>query len=147
MNAINLHVPSEQCESEYERAANQWLEMTDSQLHIKNHRRGVLSHWGDQQERDLYVIQLMNRYGQVYLFDFGQSIACRGNQPTAHDILACVDAEYADSSLDDIADAYCLMSMTSLESAHAMATEIKQQSKRLAEMYTPDELEALTDIR
>jgi len=143
---IDLYIPSEECESEYEWAANQWLELTDSQLYIRSYRHGAMPHWGDRRERDLYVVELVNRHGQGYLFDFGQSIADQGNQPTAYDILAGIDAGYADSSLDEIADDYCLMSLASLESAYAIAAEIKHRSARLAAMYTPDELQALSDI-
>ena len=84
--------------SEYEKQALKFLKDTETTFKAE-YQRHDLYFEDDKEERDIYKITL-TRGNRSFDFNFGQSIANTGTEPTSYDVLACL-TKYDVGTLED----------------------------------------------
>lgn len=149
-----------------------WLEQTGSKLRITFEKTAPFFD-DEKQDRDIYSVEL-SRGGRTYTFQFGQSVVCsarwrresalatskyafgpvppeQGNykpnidrrQPSAGSILRCLEMR-SPGRFDDFCDEYGYD--TDSRKAEKIWRACADQYLALADMYTPEEMEALTRL-
>lgn len=91
--------------SEYIEQAEQFLNDHDASMTIE-FKEQVYNPWGDHSAHDVYDITICRNGYAPYSCTFTQSAMCtdRGEEPTAYDVLACVEKYGYDSYTDFCAE-------------------------------------------
>lgn len=123
-------------------AATQFLKDTETAITKKYVKNGPYFE-GETEYRDIYRITL-SRNGENYSFNFGQSIANQGKEPTNYDILACLE-KYDYGSFEDFCNelGYDPYSKKSKKAYKAC----EDQYQKLAYMFDEDEMDKLRGIQ
>jgi hypothetical protein len=142
--------------NEYTAQAKAWLESTGSTIVIKRVPDFMQKPpiW-DGPHGYQYVAEL-RRGKKKYRFDFWDSYANQqkernGNcipriQPTAYDVLACLDTYIDDSvSLGDFMSNFGF-EVKDVDKAQQALQDLQKQNRALRAMYNEDELQALNEI-
>lgn len=122
----------------------EFLEMTGSEFFIEfsGHRCYFPE---DKESRDVYRCVLgISSAGQVYEFEYGQSIANVGIEPLPHEVLGCLET-YDYESFENFCDE--LGYDPDSRSTEATYKKVADQSKALIAMYNENELECLRRLR
>lgn len=100
----------------------------------------------DKEPRDIYRFTL-SRNGMSYTAKFGQSIVNAGVEPTAYDILSCLDSNEPET-VDDLINSYGyeVHSMKDVRKLEKIARDLKRQNAGLARLFNVDELNQLAEI-
>ena len=129
----------------YEKQAQKFLKKTKTSMGIVYKEYGSMPWDKKGEQRDIYEITLSNKSGS-YTFDFGTSIVNTeaGKEPTAYDILSCLDILYSESFED-----FCYEFGFDDDSISALRTYEgwKEQSESLKDMFSEEELEMLQEIQ
>ena len=127
--------------NEYEKQARDFLESTGTELTVEYVDFKPYFH-GDKEKRAVFEFTL-RRGDKQYKGTFGQSIAAYDKEPTAYDILACLD--YWDGTFSDFCDdfGYSTDSIT----ARKTYTRVMDQSRGLKSLFSTEELERLGGIQ
>jgi hypothetical protein len=131
--------------NEYIKQAEDFLKSTGTKLTIT-----FIEHdfyfADDKEPRDIYRFTL-SRNGKSYTAKFGQSIASVGKEPSAYDILACLNPEEPET-IDDIINTfgYEIHSAAEYRRLAKMAKDLKRQNAGLARLFNVDELNQLAEI-
>ena len=123
-------------------ATTQFLKDTETTITKKYVKNGPYFE-GETEYRDIYRITL-SRNGENYSFNFGQSIANQGKEPTNYDILACLE-KYDYGSFEDFCNelGYDPYSKKSKKAYKAC----EDQHQKLAYMFGQDEMDKLREIQ
>ena len=96
----------------------------------------------DKESRDVYRVTF-SRNGKRFGITFGQSIASAGQEPTAYDVLACIEKrDYADFKDFCESFGYDEDSRKSFKTFKAC----DRQAKKVMAFFSADELEELCEI-
>lgn len=130
----------------YENQAQKFLKKTKTMLGIVYKEYGSMPWDTKGVQRDIYEITLSNKNGS-YTFDFGTSIADTeaGREPTAYDVLACLDPSFSDYTFTEFCAGfgYDENLMSSLRTYEACV----EQSEELEALFTAEELELLQEVQ
>lgn len=131
--------------NEYTKQAEDFLKSTDTKLTITFVEHDFYFA-DDKQARDIYRFTL-SRNGKSYTAKFGQSVANVGKEPTAYDILSCLDSNEPET-VDDLINSYGyeVHSMEDVRKLEKMARELKRQNAGLARLFNVHELNQLAEI-
>jgi hypothetical protein len=131
--------------NEYKQQANDFLNATSTALTAKFTRHG--KHFSsDKESRDIFKVMLKNKL-HTYRFNFGQSInkstGTGANTPSAYDVLACLTC-YSPGTFENFCGDYGY----DLDSRSAYKTykEVMKEYKNLELLFTPEQLEQLSEI-
>lgn len=131
--------------NEYIKQAQDFLKATGTKLTITFVEHDF--YFADDKEpRDIYKFTL-RRNGKSYTAKFGQSIANVGKEPTAYDILACLDSNEPET-VDDLINSYGyeVHSMEDVRKLEKIARNCKRQNAGLARLFNVHELNQLAEI-
>lgn len=145
---------------EYEKQAQAFLTKTGTTLEIKFVGNDFYFP-GDEETRDIYRFTL-KRGNKKYSAKFGQSIANSGEkvveiarfitrtekrkEPTAYDILACLNVDYSET-IDDFASEFGYNNENTKPSELIRTWQaVQEQNKGLKSLYSEKELEKLAEI-
>lgn len=97
----------------------------------------------DTESRNIYLVQVEHD-GKKISFEFGDSVydTNMGNEPTKHDILTCITADsYCPANFEE----FCVEFEYDQDSISALKTfkKCKNQSKKIASLFSESEIEAL----
>ena len=81
----------------YEKQASKFAAKTGTKLAILSSDYKPM--WNEKQSRYVFKCKL-SRKGKSYTFEFGQSIACGGEEPTLYSIISCLQ-KYDVGSFED----------------------------------------------
>lgn len=133
---------------EYDKAAGTFLTQTGSKLTVKFLKYDY--HFpGDKDKRDIYRVTLSRKIaGKVrkMSFNFGQSLndTSKGIAPRPYSILACL-TKYDPETFEDFCSNYGYD--TDSRSAERIYKAVVKEYNNLTRLYTPDELEAMAEVR
>lgn len=126
----------------YEQQAIAFLNDTNTSLTIKYKAYG--SHFtGETEKRHIFRCRLKNDLGS-YNFDFGQSIAAGKEQPTAYDILACLQ-KYDVGSLEDFCGDFGYN--TDSRTAERVYKAVCKEYAAIDKLFTSEQIEQLQEIQ
>ena len=133
----------------YEKQAKKFLEDTGTTLGIVYIGHEISDNRKDGNFRDRYEFTL-TKGNHHYSADFWQSIAGseEGKEPTAYDILACLDVDYTED-FNDFCEMFGYNDLPLSEHDRVMNIyeAVKEQSEALQRLYTEEELEQLQEIQ
>jgi len=136
--------------TDYNKQAEDFLRDTGSTLDIVRIPLLVQKepeHWGDATHGYEYRVKL-TRGGKSYTFSFWDSVHNKenGKRPSHYDVLACLDTYIDDSvSLADFMSEYGY-EVKDVERAQKTLALVQEQTRKLRELYSEEELERLRDI-
>ena len=126
--------------NEYEKQAQDFLESTGTVLTVEYD--GFRKCFPNDKEKRAVFEFTLRRGEKEYKGTFGQSIAAYDKEPTAYDILACLDCWEGDFSEFCAEYGYSDDSISALN----MYNAVIKQSEGLKKLFTFDELEKLGEI-
>lgn len=130
--------------TDYQKQAQDFLDKTGAKLSISYLRHGKYFD-DDKDSRDIYSCTL-KRGKKSYKFNFGQSIAAseRGEEPTAYDILTCLQ-KYDVGSFEN----FCGDFGYDADSRKAEKTykAVDKEYKSLAKLFSENELSLMAEIQ
>lgn len=128
--------------NEYEVKAASFLKQTETIFKAKFFKHDYYF-TGDKDQRDIYKITLRNKNGS-YTFNFSQSIADTGKQPSAYSVLACL-TKYDIGSFHDFCSEFgCdTDSISDLKTYKAVIKEYEN----LKRLFTDEELVLMSEIQ
>lgn len=132
--------------TDYQKQANDFLEQTGTTLSFKF--SGHDYHFEDDKEmRDIWKITI-KRGKKRWVVKFGQSISDTGKQPTAYDILTCLE-KYDVGSFENFCSefGYDLQPLSSYPKVMKIYKGVQREYQKLIDMYTEDEMELLREIQ
>ncbi len=127
---------------DYEKKAKFFINFTNTEFTTEFKERGFYFS-DDKQARDIYICVLKNA-NNIYRFTFGQSIANKGNKPTAYDVLACL-TKYDIGSYDDFCSDFGYS--TDSRKARKIYRDVLKEWKNVEKMFSPEQLELLREIQ
>lgn len=131
--------------SDYDKQAEKFLRETGTMFSTDLIRHGKYFP-DDKQTRNVYWITLFRTGVGAYSFEFGQSRAEQSNEPTAYDVLACLEAyePYNPQGLEGFLSDYGLS--YNRESVK-MFEHIGLEHEGLTRLYNETEMELLREIQ
>lgn len=127
--------------NDYEERAEALLERLNTSLTVRFVEHGR-HFYDDTDTRDIYECTL-TRGNRTYTFRFGQSIANRGVEPTAYDIIACLTKHDPGTFEEYCSDFGCdLDSYT----ARAVHQDLRAEYIGMTRLFSDDELALLAEI-
>ena len=125
----------------HDKQVDNFLAMTGTKINkvfVKNGK-----HFGDNDhERDIWSITLSNKK-HIFTFNFGQSIANKGERPSNYDILAGLSV-YDYDNVDDFAVDFGYEKPS--EALRAF-TAVRNETMNLKKLFNNEELELLAEIQ
>ena len=136
--------------NEHEEMANEFLNSTNTELKIT--KSAIVDRfWSDPERtgnRWRYRVQMKNARGKYYFY-FYDSVNNyqKGIEPTAYDVLACLQ-KYDCGSFEDFCNEFGYEYFTYNEYRHVMKiyNAVKNEYEHLIAMFTDEEMERLCEI-
>jgi hypothetical protein len=128
--------------STYEQQAIDFLNATNTSFAAK-FKKHALYFADDKQARDIYRITLKNDL-HTFSFDFGQSIANEGTEPTPYDVLACI-TKYDPYSFEDFCADFGYDSDS--RQAEKIYNSVCKEWDNVQQLFTSEQIEQLQEIQ